>query len=540
MDTPLRSPRRLLVAAFFLIVIVLTAVCPVASASALATAGAGRSGRTAPVVVAPRILGRWGVRGAGELQFYNPTGVAVRGDLVYVADAYNFRVQVLWRAGLFYSQWDGRSSGAGGFSLLSRLAVDRAGAVYVCDGQRVRVFSQTGTFIRAWGDTGAPADRLGEAYDIALDEAGAVYVADQRKHRVQKTTATGVPLGSWGSEGSGPDQFADLTGIALSPSGSVYTLDADNSRVTEYTSDGKVLNRWGGFGQEPGQFEGPVAIAVDADGFVYVSDNMNNRIQVFRADGSLFALWPVADVAGYILDLAIADGGEVFVADQARNEIRVYQPLRYALDTTPPTTTVTGVDGRWHNTDVELRWSAADEPGGSGLARTYVRVSEPGQLPPLPPRWTDWLEPAEDTYHVLADPAHVYDGETRYEFYSVDAAGNEESPVSATVRIDTTAPVTKVAPVTPSTVEKGAKVVVRMTVVEQLSEKVRFRLGFYDDAADKIVRTQTSGWLKTPRTRPTSYRFVCRLAPGAYHIVVEATDLAGNTGEPVSTPLRVR
>ena len=45
-----------------------------------------------------------------------------------------------------------------------------------------------------------------------------------------------------------------------------------------------------------------------------------------------------------------------------------------ASDTVAPTTFVAGGDDLWHDTPVELTFSAADDLGGSGVAATYVKV----------------------------------------------------------------------------------------------------------------------------------------------------------------------
>ena len=50
-------------------------------------------------------VGHWGQSGSGDGQFNNPTGLAVSGERVYVADAGNNRIQIFDVDGKFINQW---------------------------------------------------------------------------------------------------------------------------------------------------------------------------------------------------------------------------------------------------------------------------------------------------------------------------------------------------------------------------------------------------------------------------------------------------
>ena len=96
-------------------------------------------------------------------------------------------------------------------------------------------------------------------------------------------------------------------------------------------------------------------------------------------------------------------------------------------DSTPPTTTVSGADHRWHNSDVNLTLSATDNPGGSGVDRTLYKI---GGGP-----WQTGT-----TVLIAAPKNHGDDGRHRVSYYSVDKAGNREAVKSCTVKIDTRGP----------------------------------------------------------------------------------------------------
>lgn len=521
--------------------------CALLAMVAVAGAGGASVGRAAvpaaQAATAPPVITQWGIQGTGPRQFDQPYGIDVSASgEVYVTDNGNARVQQFTSSGDYVTQWGRPGSRDGEFGGPKGIAVGPAGNVYVVDGGNYRVqwFTAGGLFQGAWGTAGPAEGRLEDPRAIACDSAaGLVYVADSGDQSVKKYMPAGAFVSAWTPEVSGAGEITDLKGLAVdSLTGWVYTTDAARARVSVFDSNGRELYRWGSLGSGDGEFNNPTAVAVDRRGLVYVCDIGNSRIQVFQPDGSFVTKWTVGKAA--LSGIAVDRSFNVYVVDNRNHWVRKYGPITLPPDKTPPTTTILGADDKWHNSDVTLTLTAKDAPGGlGGVARTEYRVQVQNLPPPLPPEWSDWLE-APKVFKVLALGDHSRDGAHRYQFRSIDVAGNPEPPISVTVRIDTTPPKLTVLPLASPQVKKGAKVEVRMRVVEQLSEKVRLRIGIYDDAADKIVFTKTSGWVKTPRTRPTSYQFVCRLTRGAYHIVAEATDLAGNTGEPDSTSLVVK
>jgi probable HAF family extracellular repeat protein len=99
-----------------------------------------------------------------------------------------------------------------------------------------------------------------------------------------------------------------------------------------------------------------------------------------------------------------------------------------AADSTAPSTTAslagTAGKGGWFVSAVTVTLSAADEPGGSGVAATYYQVDGG----------------AAQTYSTAFSLAG--DGNHTLSYWSVDKAGNKEAPHSQAVNIDATAPST--------------------------------------------------------------------------------------------------
>ncbi len=263
---------------------------------------------------------KWGTEGTSPGEFNHPTGIAQDGaGHLYVADAYNHRVQKFTSGGVFAMTWGSQGTGDGQFNEPDGVAVDAAGNVYVADSMnhRVQKFTSAGTFITKWGSEGSGDGQFNNPVGVALDPAGNVYVAEGLGNRVQKFTSNGTFVERWGSEGTCDGYFEYPVDIAIDPAGNVYVadyrgvqkftldgefvswiaglprggaiaVDDDGSvyaiqyeEVLVFSSAGTFVARWGSYGSGDGQFTGPSGIAVDGAGNVYVVEVGNNRVQQF-------------------------------------------------------------------------------------------------------------------------------------------------------------------------------------------------------------------------------------------------------------------
>ena len=172
-----------------------------------------------------------------------------------------------------------------------------------------------------------------------------------------------------------------------------------------------------------------------------------------------------------------------------------------APDTTPPVTAVLGADSAWHAGPVMLTFSATDLQ--SGVARTETRVNDA-------PSWT-----TGDSLLVTGQGVHTVD------YRSVDQAQNVEAQQACAVKIDAVGPRVSVAS---ATVKRGRTAIVRFRVAD-LTPQVHVRL-VTATADGKQLRAIGIG------VRSTGVRHACRipcsLRRGRYHLVMRATDLAGN------------
>jgi Mg-chelatase subunit ChlD len=129
---------------------------------------------------------RLGGPGDGEGRFAAPEDVAVttNGDLIYVADTGNRRVQIIRPSGVVVDEWldvgEPRGIAVGPGRAVDGSTAD--GRVYVADGvgRRVRVFHADGTRLADW----TAGDTLMEPLGLTVTPSGELAVADHGAQRI--------------------------------------------------------------------------------------------------------------------------------------------------------------------------------------------------------------------------------------------------------------------------------------------------------------------------------------------------------------------
>jgi sugar lactone lactonase YvrE len=138
----------------------------------------------------------------GRKDEMKPSGVAVQGENLYVADLKNHAVRVY------------------------RLS----------DQQLVRTLPKEGT---------DAAGRLYSPTNLAVDDKGRVYVSDTGAFCVQVYDAEGNHLRKLGGQGLAPGNFARPKGIAVDHEGRVYVADAATQVVQLFDDQGRLLMYFG-------------------------------------------------------------------------------------------------------------------------------------------------------------------------------------------------------------------------------------------------------------------------------------------------------
>jgi sugar lactone lactonase YvrE len=257
-----------------------------------------------------------GVFGVGQVQFADPSGIAVdAAGNIYVADTNNNRIQKLSNDGAYIDHWGGSALGLNG---PEGVAVDSVGNIYIADTNNDRVvkLDSDGTFVTEWNTAQDEEDEFFLPKGIAVDPSGAIWLSDWGSQRVLKFTSAGVFQEQIGEPGNPLLYFPEK----LASNGTLYVADNGNNRIQRFPG--------GPLGEEV--LQSPRGVALDADGAIYVVDSGNSRVQKFDSSGAFDVAIVESQAAdgnfGLLADVAVDSAGNVFVLDETRDCIHKFRP----------------------------------------------------------------------------------------------------------------------------------------------------------------------------------------------------------------------
>ena len=196
-----------------------------------------------------------GSGGSGDGQFNTPLGIVLRGDVMYVADNGNHRIQKLTLSGTFMSKFGSQGRGDGMLSSPYGVCLDHDGRVFVADSNnsRVSVFSDDGTFLY---HTGASSNELGDPGGLAFDPSGNLHVADYGLKCVKVFSPRGDYITEYGR-----GQLDAALYIAINEEG--YSFVSDGRTLSILDPQHKRIFRTEDIGSR--------GVALDKDGHIYVA-----------------------------------------------------------------------------------------------------------------------------------------------------------------------------------------------------------------------------------------------------------------------------
>lgn len=281
----------------------------------------------------------WGEPGSAPGQFKDPTGIAVAGDEVFVADARNGRIQVFDWSGKYLREFGQPGDGVGELGRPMNLTIHES-QLYIPEyfNDRIQIFNLDGRLRRIV--TGEGAGQFSAPGGVAVAPDGTLYVAGFYHQRIQKFAADDRFIGQLGDTdkvGIWAGQFNYPTDVALAADGTLYVADGYNDRVQVFDPKGNFLHKWGGplalniFGPFNGWFATVTSITIGPDGNVFVADFYNHRIQKFAPDGTFLTSFGQSGNGtghfNYPMAVAVADDGTVFVTDFGNNRVHKWAPI---------------------------------------------------------------------------------------------------------------------------------------------------------------------------------------------------------------------
>jgi hypothetical protein len=297
---------------------------------------------------------------------------------IYVSDSSNYTIRKVTTAGVVTTiagtpgklgSTDGPAASAL-FAGIGGVAIDSSGNLYVADSGNytIRKITPAGIVSTLAGVAGTrgEVDGTGSAalfYDpqnLAVDRAGNIYVADGNGDAIRKVTPAGVvttiagsPLNAGAADGTGgAASFRDPTGINVDGLGNVYVADFGNNTIRKIAPGAIVTTIAGSPGVtgsadgtgSAASFNGPAGVGVDSSGNVYVADSTNDTIRMVNPAGFVTTIAGQAGDADSIDglatnsrldtpgDVSIDNSGVVYVADSGNSTIRRIIP---GLDEAP-------------------------------------------------------------------------------------------------------------------------------------------------------------------------------------------------------------
>ena len=210
-----------------------------------------------------------GSGGSGDGQFSKPYGITIKGDVLYVADYGNHRIQKLTSRGEFL-QFGQKGSGQGQF----------------------------------YGPSG-----------VIVDSNNRLIVSDRSNHRIQIFNEVGGWLLTIDGKGSGNHCFQYSYGLALDPQGNIHAAAFGSNTIKVFTKDSVYVRTYG----DP---KGPIGIAIDGEGYSFVSENSGHCLSIFDPQGNkIHTVGNLNNPRGTALD---PRDGSVYVANYGAGALLKY------------------------------------------------------------------------------------------------------------------------------------------------------------------------------------------------------------------------
>ena len=194
--------------------------------------------------------------GSGDGLFRCPLGVSIKGDVLYVADSFNHRIQKLTSRGEFIHKFSQKGSSQGQLDCPRAVIVDSNNRLIVshCANHRIEIFNEDGGWLLTIDGKGTGNSRFKCPEGLALDPQGNIHITEQDSIKI--FTNEGVYVGTYGDPGA--------RCIAIDDEGNAFVIDGGCLSVFDHHGN-KI--------HEVGNLDDPRGIALDPrDGSVYVVD----------------------------------------------------------------------------------------------------------------------------------------------------------------------------------------------------------------------------------------------------------------------------
>ena len=206
--------------------------------------------------------------GNGPLQFNYPNGIAINGDIIYVAENRGHRIHKLTLGGKFLLTFGSRGSGKGQFRNPWGICIGPDSRLYVADtgNNRIQVFHHHDTFSHIIECKESRDGALKSPRSISFDFSGQLHVTCYRFNTVKVFTPEGQYIRQYGQS-----YLSEPNGIAIDSTGNSLVVNSGGNSLSISDPHGNYIHSIGGF-------YCPIGVAVAYNGSVWVAEAYNNRV----------------------------------------------------------------------------------------------------------------------------------------------------------------------------------------------------------------------------------------------------------------------
>ena len=185
--------------------------------------------------------------------------VAIRGDVIYLAEYSNNRVQKLTTSGEHISTF-----GSGRVHNPRGICIDPEGRIYVSESSqnRISVFGADGTFDHII------SENMNNPWGVSFDDLGNLHVVNHSLNSITVFSPQGKYIKQYGN-----GSLQHPSGIAIDPEGYVFVSEynSSSSRLKIFSPQCVLVNTVSSFYNCAG-------VKLNKDGFIYVCDYSNHRV----------------------------------------------------------------------------------------------------------------------------------------------------------------------------------------------------------------------------------------------------------------------
>ena len=210
-----------------------------------------------------------GSRGSGDVQFSTPHGISIKGDVLYVADSGNHRVQKLTSRGEFVRKFGQKGIGPGEFDFTTAVILDSNNRLIVSDrgNRRIQIFNEVGGWLLTIDGKGTVNHCFEYPTGLALDPLGNIHVTDLGCTDIKVFTKEGVYFRSYGDAKT-------AMGITINGEGYIIVSEAGGHCLSIFDPKGNKIHTVDNL-----VLKYPWGTTLDPrDGSVYVADYGANTV----------------------------------------------------------------------------------------------------------------------------------------------------------------------------------------------------------------------------------------------------------------------